>query len=115
MSDETVPQVEADEKLDFKLILPIFVILLVDIMGLTVIIPLLPLYATRFGLTPIMIGLLAAAYPLMQFIGAPVLGRLSDRYGRKPVLVVSQIGTFVGFIMLALASSGLMLFLSRII
>ena len=115
MSDETLPPVEADEKLDFKLILPIFVILLVDIMGLTVIIPLLPLYATRFGLTPVMIGLLAAAYPLMQFIGAPVLGRLSDRYGRKPVLVVSQIGTLVGFIMLALASSGLMLFLSRII
>ena len=62
-----------------------------------------------------MIGLLGAAYPMMQFIGAPVLGRLSDRYGRKPILVISQIGTLIGFIMMALATSGLMLFVSRII
>jgi DHA1 family tetracycline resistance protein-like MFS transporter len=104
-----------EEKLDFKRILPIFVIVLIDLMGLTIIIPLLPLYAASFGATPLMIGILGAAYPVMQFIGAPVLGRLSDRYGRKPVLVISQIGTLVGFIMLGLASTYWMLFLSRII
>ena len=108
-------QPEAEEKLDFKRILPIFVIVLVDLLGLTIIIPLLPLYATRFGLTPAMIGLLGAAYPLMQFIGAPVLGRLSDRYGRKPILVISQIGTLAGFLLLSVATTGWMLFLSRII
>ncbi len=111
----TTEQPEAEEKLDFRRIFPIFVIVLVDLLGLTIIIPLLPLYATSFGLTPAMIGLLGAAYPLMQFIGAPVLGRLSDQHGRKPVLVISQIGTLVGFIMLAFATSGWMLFLSRII
>ncbi len=84
-------------------------------LGLTIIIPLLPLYAASFGLTPAMIGLLGATYPMMQFIGAPVLGRLSDRYGRKPILVISQVGTLIGFIMMALATSGLMLFVSRII
>lgn len=105
----------AEEKLDYKRILPIFVIVLIDLMGLTIIIPLLPLYAASFGATPLMIGILGAAYPVMQFIGAPVLGRLSDRYGRKPVLVISQIGTLVGFIMLGLASTYWMLFLSRII
>ncbi len=110
-----VAQPEAEEKLDFQRILPIFVIVLVDLLGLTIIIPLLPLYAARFGLTPAMIGLLGAAYPLMQFIGAPVLGRLSDRYGRKPILVISQIGTMIGFILLSVASAGWMLFLSRII
>lgn len=104
-----------EEKLDFKRIMPIFVIVLVDLLGLTIIIPLLPLYAASYGASPAMIGVLGAAYPFMQFIGAPVLGRLSDRYGRKPVLVVSQIGTFIGFIMLGLASSYWVLLLSRVI
>ncbi|MBE2221073.1 MAG: MFS transporter [Anaerolineae bacterium] len=105
----------AEDKLDFKRILPIFVIVLIDLLGLTIIIPLLPLYAASFGLNPAMIGLLGTAYPLMQFIGAPVLGRMSDRYGRKPILVISQIGTLSGFIMMAFATSGLVLFVSRLI
>ncbi len=105
----------AEEKLDYKKILPIFVIVLIDLLGLTIIIPIMPLYATTFNATPLLIGLLGAAYPIMQFIGAPLLGRLSDQYGRKPVLVVSQIGTFIGFIILGLANSLWMLFLARII
>jgi DHA1 family tetracycline resistance protein-like MFS transporter len=113
MSQE--PHTLPEDKLDFKRILPIFVIVLVDLLGLTIIIPLLPLYATSFGASPLVIGLLGAAYPIMQFLGAPVLGRLSDRYGRKPVLVVSQIGTLVGFLMLGFATTLWMLFLSRII
>lgn len=104
-----------EDKLDFKKILPILVIVLVDLLGLTIIIPLLPFYATSFGADPAMIGLLAATYPFCQFIGAPILGRLSDKYGRKPVLVVSQIGTLAGFLMLGFANSLWMLFLSRII
>lgn len=108
-------QPAAEDKLDFKRILPIFVVVLVDLLGLTIIIPLLPLYAASFGLNPAMIGLLGAAYPMMQFVGAPVLGRFSDRYGRKPILVISQIGTFIGFLMMAFATSGLMLFASRLI
>ena len=87
----------APEKLDFKRILPIIVIVLVDLLGLTIIIPLLPLYATAFGANAVVIGILNAAYPMMQLIGAPILGSLSDRFGRKPVLLVSQMGTFVGF------------------
>ena len=102
-----------EDKLDFKKILPIFVIVLIDLLGLTIIIPLLPLYATTFGASPLVIGLLAATYPIMQFIGAPVLGRLSDQYGRKPILLISQIGTFIGFIMLGLAQALPMLFLAR--
>lgn len=104
-----------EEKLDFKRILPIFVIVLIDLLGLTVIIPLMPLYATAFGASALMVGLLGAAYPAMQFVGAPLLGRLSDRYGRKPVLVVSQIGTFLGFILLGLAGNLWVLFLARMI
>ncbi|HMU91745.1 MAG TPA: MFS transporter [Anaerolineales bacterium] len=104
-----------NEKLDFKRILPVLVIVLVDLMGLSIIIPLLPLYAARFGSSPLVIGILQATYPMMQFLGAPILGRLSDRFGRKPILVVSQIGTLIGFIMLGFANSLLLLFISRII
>ena len=105
--------VNPEDKLDFKKIMPIFVIVLVDLLGLTIIIPLMPLYATTFGASPMVIGLLGATYPLMQFIGAPILGRLSDRYGRKPILLISQLGTFIGFIMLGLAQALPMLFLAR--
>lgn len=112
---ETTGETPAEDKLDFKRILPIFVIVLIDLLGLTIIIPLLPLYATSFGADPFTIGLLGAAYPIMQFLGAPILGRLSDRFGRKPVLVVSQFGTLIGFLMLGFATSLWMLFLSRVI
>jgi DHA1 family tetracycline resistance protein-like MFS transporter len=105
----------AEEKLDFKKILPVFVIVLIDLLGLTIIIPLLPLYAASFGASAFTIGALGAAYPIMQFIGAPILGRLSDRFGRRPVLIISQVGTFIGFLVLGLANMLWILFLSRII
>src|SRR5512147_662389 len=104
-----------NEKLDFKRILPIFVIVLIDLLGLTVIIPLLPLYAASFSATPLMIGFIGAAYPVMQFIGAPLLGRLSDRYGRRPILLISQLGTFAGFIILGLANALPVLFIARLV
>ncbi|HSO11120.1 MAG TPA: MFS transporter [Anaerolineales bacterium] len=110
----TIPEQPA-ERLDFKRILPVLVIVFVDLLGLSVIIPLLPLYAARYSATPLVIGVLQAAYPLMQFLGAPILGRLSDRFGRKPILVVSQIGTFAGFILLGFANTLTILFISRII
>lgn len=110
MTQETAPT-----KLDFKRVLPVLVIVLVDLMGLSIIIPLLPLYAARFGADPLTVGILQATYPMMQFIGAPILGRLSDRFGRKPVLVASQIGTLLGFILLGFADTLWLLFLSRII
>jgi MFS family permease len=103
------------EKLDFKRVLPIIVIVLVDLIGLSIIIPILPYFAARFSATPIVIGVLQASYPMMQFIGAPILGRLSDRFGRKPILIVSQIGTLAGFILLGFANTLALLFVSRIV
>ncbi len=105
----------SEDKLDFRRILPVLVIVLVDLMGLSIIVPLLPLYAARFGATPLVVGILQATYPLMQFLGAPVLGRLSDRFGRKPVLLVSQLGTFAGFVLLGFANMLWLLFASRIV
>lgn len=109
------PTADPRDKLDFKRVLPIFIIVLIDLLGLTIIIPLLPLYAASFGASPLVIGALGTTYPLMQLIGGPLLGGLSDRYGRKPVLIVSQIGTLIGFIILGLANALPLLFLSRII
>jgi MFS transporter, DHA1 family, tetracycline resistance protein len=106
---------QSDDRLDMKKVLPVFVIILIDLLGLTIIIPLMSLYAVSFGADAGTIGLLGAAYPAFQFIGAPLLGRLSDRFGRKPILIISQIGTLIGFLVLGLAHSLWALFLARII
>lgn len=106
---------KSEEKLDFKKILPVFVIILIDLLGLTIIIPVLPLYAASFGINAFTIGLLGATYPIAQFIGAPILGRLSDRIGRKPILLFSQLGTLIGFLLLGTAVSLPILFLSRLV
>lgn len=105
----------SEEKLDFKKIFPIFFVVMVDLLAMTIIIPLLPLYATALLVSPAMIGVLNASYPVTQFIGAPILGRLSDRYGRKPILLISQVGTLIGLLILGFANSFVLLLISRII
>src|SRR5438034_7671866 len=96
-------------------LLSIFLIVLVDVLGLTIILPLLPFYAESLGATPSTVGLLVSAYAICQLLAGPPLGQLSDRVGRRPVLLVSQIGTFIGFLMLAFAHSLWLVFLARII
>ncbi len=93
----------------------IFLIILVDILGLTIILPLLPFYAESLGATPFVVGLLISTYAACQLVAGPILGQISDRIGRKPVLLISQCGTFAGFILLALSHSIGLVFLSRII
>ena len=96
-------------------LLPIFLIVLVDILGLTIILPLLPFYAEHFGASATVVGLLISSYACCQLIAGPILGRMSDHMGRKPLLIVSQLGTLIGFLILAFAGSLWMVFLSRII
>jgi len=96
-------------------LLIIFLTIFVNLIGFGIIIPLLPFYATTFGASPLVIGLLFAAYSVCQLLAGPALGDLSDRYGRRPVLVFSLAGTVVSFVMLALAHSVTMLFLARIV
>ena len=96
-------------------LLIIFLTIFVNLVGFGIIIPLLPFYAETFGASPLVIGLLFAVFSICQLVAAPVLGEWSDRYGRRPVLIFSLLGTVVSFVLLALAHSIAMLFVARIV
>src|SRR5215204_2193049 len=98
-----------------KRLLNVGLIVLIDMLGFALIIPLLTFYAASFGATEFQTGLLVSSYALMQMISAPILGRLSDKYGRRPVFLISIFGTFLGLLILGFASSLWMLFASRIL
>lgn len=87
----------------------------IDLIGFGIVAPILPLYAERFGASGLTIGLLFASFSLAQFVFAPILGRLSDRIGRKPVILLSLFGTAVGSFVTAAAGSLLLVFVGRII
>ncbi len=93
----------------------IFLIIFLDLLGAGIILPLLPFYAEKFTANAVLITLLVSSYSLMQFIFSPILGHLSDKYGRRPVLIISQMGSAVGYLLLVFANNIYILFLSRII
>jgi MFS transporter, DHA1 family, tetracycline resistance protein len=93
----------------------ILVFVFIDVLGFSLILPLLPYYAADFNASSLMVGLLLSSNALTQMIGAPVIGRLSDRFGRKPLLVLSISGTVLSFLVLGFANSLAVLFLSRIL
>jgi multidrug resistance protein len=95
----------------------IFTTVFIDLVGFGIVIPVLPFYAegSRFSASPRTVGLLFASYSVMQLIFSPILGRLSDKHGRRPVLLISIIGTGIGFLILGFATTLWMLFLGRIL
>jgi DHA1 family tetracycline resistance protein-like MFS transporter len=97
---------------------PIFVIVLtifIDITGYGIIIPLLPFYANEFHAGPTALGILIASFAIMQFFFSPLLGKASDKMGRKPILLLSLLTSFISFMIFSFANSYLMLLFSRII
>ncbi|CAN5121912.1 tetracycline resistance MFS efflux pump [soil metagenome] len=96
-------------------LLPIFLIVLVDVLGFTIVIPLLALFAKRFGASNLVATTIVSVYAVCSLISTPIIGNLSDRFGRKPLLLISQAGTCIGFLVLANASALWMVFVGRII
>ncbi len=99
---------------DRRLII-IFCIVLVDMVSFGLLIPLMPSYAARFGASPFVAGLILSVYPLMQVIAAPILGRMSDVFGRKPILLLSIGGTVAALLVLGFANALWMLVASRML
>jgi multidrug resistance protein len=87
----------------------------IDLIGFGIVIPILPKYAERFGAHEMIVGLLLGTYSLMQFIASPILGKISDRVGRRPVLLISLLATSVGFAIMGFAQTLVWLFVGRIV
>jgi DHA1 family tetracycline resistance protein-like MFS transporter len=96
-------------------LLMLFSVVFMDMIGFGFIIPLIPDYITRFGGAPALAGLLAAVYALGQFFAAPIVGRLSDKYGRKPLLLFSIGGTFLSLLLLGFSRSLILVFIARLL
>ena len=82
----------------------VFLIVFLDLLGFGVIIPLLPFYAMKYRASALEVTVLFSIYSICQFIAAPILGALSDRHGRRPVLIVSQIGSAAGYVLLGVVT-----------
>ena len=113
---EKITSTETEKFFTTPLIL-IFLIVFIDLVGFGMVIPVLPIYAqvAPFFASPAEIGFVVSIYSWMQFVFSPILGRLSDKYGRRPVLFISMLGSAVGYIVLGLANTLVIVFVGRII
>ena len=98
-----------------KRLLIIYLIIFTEILGFSIVLPVLPFLALSLGLNYFQIGLVLAVFSICQLFASPVWGKLSDRYGRKPILILSQISTFIGFILLGIATTVIILILARVV
>ena len=107
----------AEERFFTGPLLIIYLTVFIDLIGFGMVIPILPFYANTdpFNATPFEIGLLLGIYSVMQFIFSPLLGRLSDKYGRRPILFISILGSAVGYFVIGAANTLLLVFLGRVI
>ena len=93
----------------------VFTTVVIDLVGFGIVLPILPLWAETFGASPVQIGLITASYAVMQLLFAPVWGRLSDRYGRRPIILVSLAGSALSALLIGVAGTLLVVFIARVL
>src|SRR5690606_29497832 len=93
----------------------LFAVIVLDLVGFGVVIPILPFFAEAYGANATLLGLLLTSYAAMQFLFSPLWGRLSDKVGRKKVLLMTMTGSVLGMVLLGLAPNLIFLFLGRIL
>ncbi len=114
---DRMAKTEKSDKFFTPPLIIIYVTVFIDLIGFGMVIPILPFYANTspFNATPFQIGLLFAIYSWMQFFFSPVLGRLSDQYGRRPILFISLLGSAVGYFVIGFAETLTLVFIGRVI
>ena len=93
----------------------IFLIIFTEVLGFSIVLPVIPFLGLSLGLTPIEIGFIASMFSLSQLFASPITGKLSDRFGRKPLFFLSQLSTFAGFILLGFATTAILLLVARLV
>ena len=106
---------KSKQKAKYKELTPLWIGLFIDILGFYIIIPFLPTFIHVYNTTPLVIGLLLATNAIFTLVFAPIWGKISDKIGRKPVLLISQAGTFTAFMILGFSNSLELLFFSRVV
>ncbi|MFX1313490.1 MAG: MFS transporter [Promethearchaeota archaeon] len=99
----------------YRMLTPLWIAVFIDIIGFSMILPMAPSIAEDFGIQPFPMGIILSVNAIFSFIFGPLLGKLSDRFGRKPLLLISQAGTCAGFLLLAFSNSIWMIIVSRIV
>jgi DHA1 family tetracycline resistance protein-like MFS transporter len=105
----------ADDFVFDKRLYVIFLIIFTEVLGFSMVLPLIPFLGLSLGLTPLQIGFIISVFSICQLFASPITGKLSDHFGRKPLFILSQISTFIGFIFLGFATTAILLIVARLI